>query len=93
MHDENRFLFVRFDEISEAVMNGADVSVERCVGRYGAGGRKREADGGVTVRVENRGEGGVDGWIVGRGRWSGLGDCVWGGDDEGFGRFVRSGCS
>lgn len=61
MHDENHFLFVRFDEISEAVMNGADVSVERCVGRYGAGGRKREADGGVTVRVEDRGEGGVDG--------------------------------
>lgn len=70
MHDENHFLFVRFDDISQAVADSANVSVERCVWRYGAGGRKREADGGVAVRVEDRGEGGVDDWVweIGRGK-------------------------
>lgn len=82
MHDEDDCPFVRFDEISETVADGADVAVERRMGRCGAGGRKGEADGGVVVCVEDRGEGGVDGWMVpGAGDeddgWFG-GHCVWG---------------
>lgn len=64
MHNHHDFLFVRFDKSGKTVADGIDVSVERSVGRCGAGGRKREADGRVALCVEDGGEGGVDGWVV-----------------------------